>query len=159
MIVRPTTFHAPVLGLVAILLSGAASGQQAEVAMEGRCERLVIADQDITQNCKEKMLNTVAGRRVSFDFAAWDGQTLSFSGTGMQQEGTEMSDPLQPISLVVPGRKDKDSIVRNPAPAVGACRFTKPEPGKTMISCEVTSQGKLYAGTFLTEAKPAAPQP
>lgn len=127
--------------------------------MQGRCERLVIADEDLTQTCKETMVNTVAGRRVTFDFSASDGQTLSFSGTGLQQEATELTDPLQPISLVVPGRKDGGSIVRNPAPAVGACRFTKPEPGKSMISCEVTSQDKLYAGTFLTEAKSSAPKP
>lgn len=142
---------------VALLLAaGGAQAQQADVKMEGRCEKLVIAGQDITQNCKEQLVNTVARGRTSFDFSAWDGQTLSFSGGGAQQDATEMTEPLQPISLVVPGRKDKDAIVRNPAPAVGSCKFSTPEPGKSMIACEATSQGKAYAGVFVTDAKPAS---
>ncbi len=141
-----------ILAILAVSTAPALA-QNASIKMAGRCERLVIADQDITQNCKEELVNNVSRGRTTFDFAAWDGQTLSFSGAGAQQEGTEMTEPLQPISLVVPGRKEKDAIVRNPAPAVGACRFSKPEAGKTMIACEANSQGKTYAGTFVTDAK------
>ncbi|GJE27745.1 hypothetical protein [Methylobacterium organophilum] len=137
-----------------VLVAGPALAQQtASVTMEGRCEKLVIGGQDITQNCKEKLVNTVSGTRTSFDFAAWDGQTLSFSGVGAQQERTEETDPLQPISLVIPGKKDANAIVRNPAPAVGSCTFSTPEPGKTMIACTANSAGKTYEGVFVTEAK------
>lgn len=147
----------PVLTALAVVGAPASAQQGAEIRMDGRCDRLVIADVDLSASCAETLLNTVAGSRTSFDFAAKDGQTLSFSGGGAQQERTEDSDPLQPINLVVPGRRGRDSIVRNPAPAVGACRFTTPEKGRTMIDCEVTSQGKTFAGTFVTEAREAAP--
>ncbi|GLS45802.1 hypothetical protein [Methylobacterium brachythecii] len=144
------------------VLSACAGAAQAQtvVTMEGRCEKLVIAGQDITQNCKEKLTNTVVGTRTSFDFAAHDGQTLSFAGSGAQQEATEVTEQLQPINLVTPGRSSKEGIVRSPAPGVGSCKFSSPEPGKTQIACEANSQGKSYVGIFITDAKPKdAPKP
>ncbi|GJE78337.1 hypothetical protein [Methylorubrum suomiense] len=144
----------PILVLLGAFATGPAIAQQgAEIKMTGQCERLVIADKDITQNCKEQVVNTVTRGRTTFDFAAWDGQTLSFSGSGAQHEATEETEQLQPVSLVVSGLKNSDGIVRSPAPAVGACRFSSPQPGKTQIACEATSQGKTYAGVFVTDAK------
>ncbi|WP_232630036.1 hypothetical protein [Methylobacterium sp. Leaf118] len=157
-----TTRALPLFAFLGLIAAGPAAAQQgAEVKMTGRCERLVIGGQDITQNCKEQLVNTVSRGRTTFDFAAWDGQSLSFSGAGAQHQATEESEQLQPISLVVPGMKNAEGIARSPSPAVGACKFSRPEPGKTMIDCEVTSQGKTYAGTFITdtaanEAKPEA---
>lgn len=145
--------------LALLLMGSGAQAQQADVTMKGKCEKLVIAGQDITQNCTERLVNVVARGRTSFDFTASDGQTLSFSGAGAQQEATEFTEPLQPISLVVPGRKEKDAVLRNPAPAVGSCKFSTPEPGKSMIACEAKSQGKDYAGVFLTDAKSTDAKP
>ena len=151
-----TRSHTPLFALLGLLATGPALAQQgAEVKMTGRCERLVIGGLDVTQNCKEELVNTVSRGRTTFDFAAWDGQTLSFSGAGAQHERTEETEQLQPISLVVPGMKNKEGIARSPAPAVGSCKFSAPEPGKTMITCEATSQGKIYAGVFVTDNKPA----
>lgn len=147
----------PALAFLAAPAAPACAQSGAEIRMQGRCERLVIGDADLSASCGDVLVNTVSGSRTSFDFLAKDGQTLSFSGGGAQQERTEDNDPLQPINLVVPGRRGKDSIVRNPAPAAGACRFTTPEPGKTMIDCEVTSQGKTFAGAFVTDARDAGP--
>ncbi|GJE70621.1 hypothetical protein [Methylorubrum podarium] len=152
-----TLSRAPLLALLGLLAAGPATAQQgAEVTMTGRCERLVIGGLDVTQNCKEQLVNTVSRGRTTFDFAAWDGQTLSFSGSGAQHEQTEETEQLQPISLVVAGMKNKEGIVRSPTPAVGACKFSRPEPGKTMIACEANAQGKTYAGVFVTDAKPGA---
>ena len=145
--------------LFILLTAGNAHAQQADVTMEGKCEKLVIASQDITQDCRKQLVNVVSRGRTSFDFSASDGQTLSFSGAGAQQEATEMTEPLQPISLVVPGRKDKEAVLRSPAPAVGSCKFSTPEAGKTMIACEAKSQGKDYAGVFVTDTKPAKDAP
>jgi hypothetical protein len=154
-----TTLRA-LLTLVALSACAGAAQAQTVVTMEGRCEKLIIAGQDITQNCKEKMTNTVIGNRTSFDFSAWDGQSLSFGGNGAQQEATELTEQLQPINLVTPGQSNKQGVVRNPAPGVGSCKFSSPEPGKTQIACEANSQGKSYAATFITETKPkAAPKP
>ncbi len=75
--------------------------------------------------CKGQLVNTVARGRTTFDFAAEDGQTLSFSGSGAQHEATEETEQLQPISLIVSGLKNNEGIVRSPAPAVGACRFLR----------------------------------
>lgn len=149
-----TTRAVSLLALLAALAAGPAAAQQgAEIKMTGQCERLVIGEKDITPTCKGQLVNTVARGRTTFDFAAEDGQTLSFSGSGAQHEATEETEQLQPISLVVSGLKNNEGIVRSPAPAVGACRFSSPEPGKTQIACEATSQGKTYAATFVTEAK------
>jgi hypothetical protein len=150
---------------VAPLALAAATGSaraQAAVKLEGTCSQLVIAGQDLSGSCSGTLMNTAARTRTSFDFASRDGQTLSFSGTGAQQERTEESDPLQPISLVIPGKKTPEGVVQNPVMAVGACRFTTPSPGKTEIACEANSAEKgRYAATFLTDAKPApdAPKP
>ena len=81
-----TRSRAPLLALLGLLAAAPASAQQAEVTMTGRCERLVIGGLDITQNCKEQLVNTVSRGRTTFDFAAWDGQSLSFSGSGAQHE-------------------------------------------------------------------------
>ncbi len=148
--------RAPLLALLGLLAAGPALAQQTDVTMKGRCERLVIGGVDVTQNCKEQIVNTVARGRTTFDFAASDGQTLSFSGSGAQHERTEETEQLQPISLVVPGMKSKEGIARSPAPAVGACTFSTPEPGKTRIACEATSQGKTYAGVFVADVKTGA---
>lgn len=153
MTTRPAPVRALLGALAGLIAAGPAAAQQAEIRMEGQCQRLVIGGQDITQNCKEQLVNTVSRGRTTFDFAAWDGQTLSFSGSGAQHAATEESEQLQPISLVVPGMTSKEGVARSPAPAVGACKFSSPEPGKTMIACEATSQGKTYAGVFVTQAK------
>ena len=149
-----TTRAVSLLALLGALAAGPAAAQQgAEIKMTGQCERLVIGDKDVTQSCKEQLVNTVSRGRTTFDFAAEDGQTLSFSGSGAQHEATEETEQLQPISLVVSGLKNNEGIVRSPAPAVGACRFSSPQPGKTQIACEASSQGKTFAGTFITDAK------
>ncbi len=145
---------AALLALLGALAAGPVAAQQgAEIKMTGQCERLVIGEKDISPTCKGQLVNTVARGRTTFDFAAEDGQTLSFSGSGAQHEATEETEQLQPVSLVVSGLKNAEGIVRSPTPAVGACRFSSPEPGKTQIACEATSQGKTFAGTFLTDAK------
>ncbi|MET0258583.1 MAG: hypothetical protein ABW179_08370 [Methylobacterium sp.] len=149
-----TTISRAVLALSVLAATAGTVQAQTAVKMEGRCEKLVIAGLDITQNCKESLTNTVVGNRTSFDFGAWDGQTLSFAGSGAVQEATELTEQLQPINLVTPGQSSKEGIARSPAPAVGACRFSTPAPGKSAITCEATSQGKTYAGTFVTDAKP-----
>ncbi len=150
-----TRVHAPLVLTAFLLLHSGAAQAQVTVKMEGSCEKLVIADLDITTSCKDKMQNTVDRNRTSFDFSAWDGQALSFSGSGAQQEATELTEPLQPINFVVASQTNKEGIVRNPAPAVGACRFSKPEDGKTTITCEAKSLGKTYTGIFVTAAKSA----
>ncbi|MGU3540057.1 hypothetical protein [Methylobacterium sp. A54F] len=149
-----------------LLAAPGAAWAQAAVKLEGRCERLVIAGQDLTGSCKGTMMNLVARNRTSFDFASSEGRTLSFSGNGAQQDRTEDSDPLQPINLVIPGQSGKDGVVQNPVLVVGSCKFSSPEPGKTAITCEAEASGKgtpagAYAGTFVTDAKPpeGAPKP
>lgn len=149
-----TTMFRAALICTALAASAGTAQAQTAVKMEGRCEKLVIAGLDITQNCKESLTNSVSGNRTSFDFAAWDGQSLSFAGSGAVQEATELTEQLQPINLVTPGQSSKEGIARSPAPAVGSCRFSTPAPGKSAITCEATSQGKTYAGTFVTDAKP-----
>lgn len=144
--------------LAAPLLTAAPAFAQAAVKLEGRCEKLVIAGQDVSATCKNTLMNTVSRNRTSFDFAA-EGRSLSFSGNGAQQERTEETDPLQPINLVIPSEATKDGVVQGPLVAVGSCGFSTPQPGKTMITCEANAAKGLYQGIFVTDAKtPDAPK-
>lgn len=146
----------------ALSMAPAPAQAQAAIKLEGTCEKLVIAGQDLSASCKGTLGNLVSRNRTSFDFAAGDGQTLSFSGNGAQQERTEETDPLQPINLVIPGRSGQAGVSQTPTLAIGACRFTTPEPGKTGILCEATTRdGKTYAGSFVAPSAPApgAPKP
>lgn len=149
------------LALLAAPLALAGSAwSQAAVQLDGTCETLVIAGRDATAQCRPRLGNTAERRRTTFDFATTDGRTLSFGGTGAQQERTDDTDPLQPINLVTTGTSSDKGVVRNPTPAVGACTFSTPAPGKTAITCEATAvDGRTFAGTFLTQAgtAPGAP--
>lgn len=142
-----------------LALSGPA-WSQAAVQLDGTCEKLTIEGKDATSACRPTLGNSTERRRTTFDFTTTDGRTLSFSGTGAQQERTEETDPLQPINLVTTGTSSDKGIVRNPTPAVGACTFSTPAPGKTTIACEASApDGRTFAGTFVTQAKAAAGAP
>jgi hypothetical protein len=144
------------LPLTTLLALGGQAHAQAAIKLDGRCDRLVIAGQDLTTACQGTLTNGVDRNRASFEFATKDGRSLSFSGNGAQQERTEETDPLQPINLIIPGEKGADGIVRNPVVAVGACSFKSPEPGKTAIVCEATAATGRFEGTFVTDAKDAS---
>ena len=148
------------LALAMSAVAGPASAQTA-IKLEGSCEKLIIAGLDITQNCKDTMMNTVSRNRASFDFSAWDGRGLSFSGSGAQQERTEETDALQPINLVVPSETTSEGVVRGPLVAVGSCSFSTPSEGKTAITCEANAAKGRYEARFVTDAKapPTAPKP
>lgn len=153
------TIRAALLALPAALLLAGPAFAQAANKLEGACERLVIAGQDVTAQCRGSLMNTVSRNRTSFDFATTDGRSLSFSGNGSQQERTEESDALQPINLVIPGETTADGVAQGPLVAVGACRFLTPAPGKTAITCEATSAKGRYEGTFVTDTKAAPGAP
>ena len=153
------TIRAALLALPAALLLAGPALAQAANKLEGACERLVIAGQDVTATCRGALMNTVTRNRTSFDFATTDGRSLSFSGNGSPQERTEESDPLQPINLVIAGETTADGVAQGPLVAVGACRFATPAPGKTAIACEATSAKGRYEGTFVTDTKAAPGAP
>ncbi len=145
------TIPAPAVLCCAILAALAPAplrAQDAPVKLTGRCERLVIDGQDITQTCNEQLVSFAARGRASFDFSARDGQFVSFSGVGAEVGAA--GKPM-PVTLVVPGRKEKDAILRSPAPGSGTCTLSTPEAGKTRIACEASAQGKTYGGTFVTD--------
>lgn len=140
--------------LCALLGLPSAAHAQAALRLEGTCEKLVISQEDLSAACSNVLMNAVSRNRTSFDFTASDGHRLSFSGNGAQQEATEETDPLQPINAVVVGAEGAPTL------AIGACRFSTPEPGRTAITCEATAaDGRSFAGTFVTAAKAAAGAP
>ncbi|MCJ2122749.1 hypothetical protein [Methylobacterium sp. J-077] len=140
--------------LCALFTVPSAANAQAALRLEGACEKLVVDGRDLSASCGNVLMNAVSRNRTSFDFTASDGQALSFSGNGAQQEATEETDPLQPINLVMVGKTGAPTL------AIGACRFSTPEPGRTAITCEAsTADGHAYAGTFVTAAKAAEKAP
>jgi hypothetical protein len=141
-------------------LALAAPGVHAQAAfkLEGTCEKLEIGGRDASAECANVLSNAVSRNRTNFDFTTKDGRVLSFSGNGAQQEATEETDPLQPINVVTESKSGSE--IGAPVLAIGACRFTTPEPGRTSIACEAkTADGRIYAGTFVTAAKAAAAPP
>lgn len=140
-----------------LALPGPAFAQTA-LRLEGTCQKLVIDGRDVSASCLGRLANTVSRDRTSFEFAAGDGRSLSFSGNGAQQQATEETDPLQPVNLVLVDRSGDRS--GTPTLAIGACRFSSPGPGRTTIACEAsTADGRVFAGTFDTaaQAAPSAP--
>ena len=130
---------------------------QTVLRLAGICQKLVIDGGDLSASCAGTLVNAVSGGRTRFDFTAGDGRTVSFSGNGAQQERTEETDPLQPINLVLVGSPGGQSGA--PTLAIGACRFSTPEPGRTAIICEASAaDGRAFAGTFVTasQATPGA---
>lgn len=149
--------YALVFGALLCFVSQGA-GAQTAFTLSGTCEKLVVAGRDVTAQCGDKLNNAVSRNRTAFDFATKDGQIVSFSGNGAQQEATEETDPLQPINVV--SESKSGSEVGAPVLAIGACRFSTPEPGRTSIACEAkTADGRVYAGTFVTAAKAAPGAP
>lgn len=151
--------HRFALFLVVLLpLASQEASAQTALKLSGTCEKLVVAGRDVSGQCGDTLMNAVSRNRTTFDFATKDGQTVSFSGNGAQQEATEETDPLQPINVVSESRTGSE--VGAPVLAIGACRFSTPESGRTSIACEAkTADGRVYAGTFVTAAKgaPGAP--
>ncbi len=142
--------------LMGLGIHGAAA--QATFKLEGACESLVVAGKDVSAQCGSTLTNAVSRNRTTFDFMTKDGQVISFSGNGAQQEATEETDPLQPINVV--SESKSGSEVGAPVLAIGACRFSTPEPGRTAIACEAkTADGRVYSGTFVTAAKAASGSP
>ena len=133
--------------LFVLLLATAARAQDA--TLQGTCERLVIADQDVSASCKGSLLKLVSPTFASIAFSAAEGRTLSFTGGGTKDADgvTEL-----PITLVAPGVTSKAGISRSPTPATGACRIAHRDGG-TAFACEASAQGKRYAGTFLASGK------
>ena len=144
----------------AALSLATASGAHAQAAftLQGTCEKLEIAGRDATAQCNNVLANAVSRNRTNFDFTTKDGLGLSFSGNGAQQEATEETDPLQPINVVTEGKSGSE--IGAPVLAIGACRFTTPEPGRTRIACDAkAADGRSYAGVFTTAAKAAPGAP
>ncbi|MCJ2015765.1 hypothetical protein [Methylobacterium sp. J-076] len=139
-------------------LSAPSAWAQTAFKLDGTCDKLVVAGRDVSAQCGNTLLNAVSRNRTTFDFTTKDGQVISFSGNGAQQEATEETDPLQPINVV--SESKTGSEVGAPVLAIGACRFTAPEKGRTSIECEAkTADGRVYAGTFVTAAKAAPGAP
>jgi hypothetical protein len=148
------TLACTALGLAMVSNAGA----QTAFKLDGTCEALDIAGRDVTPQCGNVLSNTVSRNRTTFDFSTKDGGIVSFSGNGAQQEATEETDPLQPINVVTESKGGSE--IGAPVLAIGACRFTTPEPGRTRIACEAkTADGRVYAGTFTTAAKAAPGAP
>ena len=121
--------------------------------LKGACEKLVVAGKDVSPTCGESIVNTVQGRRTSFDFTSSDGTTVSFSGTGMPQDRQEEVgvDALQPVSAVILSVKGPDGgITRDTLMTVGSCRFPQAAPGRSTVACAAETQRGRFEGTFTT---------
>ncbi|GJD63251.1 hypothetical protein [Methylobacterium frigidaeris] len=146
-----------------LLLIGVSCAAEAQPltrnVLKGTCETLVVAGRDVSPTCGESIVNTVQGRRTSFDFTSSDGTTVSFSGTGMPQDRQEEVgvDALQPVSAVILSVKGPDGgITRDTLMTVGSCRFPASSPGRSTVACAADTQRGRFEGTFTT-ASEAAP--
>ncbi|RVU15354.1 hypothetical protein [Methylobacterium oryzihabitans] len=140
-----------VLALTPLVLAGPARAQSPNrVVLDGTCERLVLGGRE-TAGCRNELVNTVQGRRTSFDFTAGDGTGVSFSGTGAPQEKQEEFgvDALQPVSVVVlASRSPSGDVLRETLVAVGSCRFPAAAPGTSTVACAADTQRGRFEATF-----------
>lgn len=127
--------------------------------LKGACEKLVVAGKDVSPTCGETIVNTVQGRRTSFDFTSSDGTTVSFSGTGLPQDRQEEVgvDALQPVSAVILTVKGTDGgITRDTLMTVGSCRFPPAGPNRSTVACAADTQRGRFEGTFTTVSEAGA---
>ena len=114
-------------------------------AVSGRCEFLMIADEE--RPCKGNVINTEYDfGRTGFYFIENDpdGIIVSFSGMGQDQLSPSENIRLQPL----------DSIFIDGAglAAVGFCTFENPFVGPARIECSAyLENGKLYSGFFASD--------
>ncbi|WP_298952674.1 hypothetical protein [uncultured Methylobacterium sp.] len=156
MLARPLA-SALVLALTPLVLAGAARAQSPNrVVLKGTCERLVLGGREVA-GCRDELVNTVQGRRTSFDFTAGDGTGVSFSGTGAPQEKQEEFgvDALQPVSVVVlASRSPGGDVLRETLVAVGSCRFPAAAPGTSTVACAADTQRGRFEATFTSRTEP-----
>lgn len=129
-------------------------------ALKGTCEKLIVGGRDSSATCTDELVNTVQGRRTSFDFSASDGTVVSFSGTGAPQGpqeefGVEAS---QPVSvLILTSKSPQGDVIRDTLSTVGTCRFPPSGPGTSTVACTADTQRGRFEATFTTKADASKP--
>ncbi len=112
-----------------ITLGGQSASAQTALSSKASASRWSSRGRMSARNAVRSSPTALARNRTTFDFATKDGQIVSFSGNGAQQEATEESDPLQPINVVSESKAGSDvgapvfspsapAASRRPSPAV-----------------------------------------
>lgn len=151
------------LGLIATLLAQPVMAQSADlvtVAVDGTCERLVIADEDLTDQCGTALVQILEGNSVDL-FIATGGQGLFglarpermmiFRGL---MEGPAAPWTDHDVAAILLGaaraRQDVETVAVR-----GACRYEDPAKGPATIACTATDRdGRFYEVRYRSDGLP-----
>jgi hypothetical protein len=147
---------------VSLLAGAAAAGQRLEdvpdlrstAFLSGRCERLVIAGEDVSHVCRGPLYNaTYRSGRISFLFPGGEAETntglmVSFSGTEQRREGDRTQLLLDRITLA--GSEDEGAATEA---AEGICEYGDSSSGPMRVSCAGRTGTGDFIGIFASDGK------
>jgi hypothetical protein len=145
--------------LVALLSCSVLAGEVVRtVTAEGDCERLLIQDEDLTDECGTPLVQMQeADGRLAVSAGtggmAWFGladpeRLVLFYGAGNGQDWTD-----HPVDQVVVHDHATNANV-TVQPATGACIYRDADPGLRVTCAAEDAEGKRYALTYRTDGRP-----
>lgn len=119
--------------------------------MDGRCERLVLAQgPDASSRCEPHLMNEVfKSGRVGFTFMVGDLAVVSFSGTGQQvkDDPNTASQPVDRVTFTLIGTGTPPNVI----PAAGVCTYTNPYAGPSHVTCSAHTSNGNFEGAFVSD--------
>ncbi len=121
------------------------------VAIGGQCEKLIIADTDVTDACNSKVVsNNIAPDKVIFHFALADGTAVSIVGIDLPNPSPD-SDEIEIVRVHV--SKKLGSLAKGPHAASGKCAFGNPYVGQMTLRCDGAVRDRILLAKFLTDGQ------
>ncbi|WP_316230216.1 hypothetical protein [Bradyrhizobium sp. SZCCHNR1051] len=143
------------LGVLMLMLSAAPSRADARltgmVVVKGTCQKLIVAGEDRSSECKGALLNTdYDDQRTGFYFTLLDGSVVTFSNRGDLQEQPGPDKFVTPVDMMIIGQSRKTI---NKVTAKGQCRHGNPFKGPDLIECTADSEIGRFEGLFLSNGE------
>jgi hypothetical protein len=153
--------HGLTIALLILVGSGIAAadeGYRYVAVLHGACERLVVADRELTAGCARKLVNIDFGDgRVTFIFATGrDGRrVVAFSG-GRSEQADRRSYRLYVDQVSVTASTRSGGVGRTVAQAAdGVCTMTgDPMREPSIFRCRAESGTALTAAVFRSDGRP-----
>jgi hypothetical protein len=147
--------------IVSLLAGAPAAAQRLEdvpdlrstAFLSGRCERLVIAGEDVSHVCRGPLYNaTYRSGRLSFLFPGGEAETntdlmVSFSGTEQRRQGDRVQLRLDRITLA--GNEEGAATEA----AEGICEYGDFSSGPMRVSCAGRTRTGDFVGIFTSDGK------
>ncbi|WP_315812033.1 hypothetical protein [Bradyrhizobium sp. SZCCHNR2028] len=152
---RSAVLAVSVCALGVLMISAAPSRADARltgmVVVKGTCQKLIVAGEDRSSECKGALLNTdYDDQRTGFYFTLLDGSVVTFSNRGDLQEQPGPDKFVTPVDMMIIGQSRKTI---NKVTAKGQCRHGNPFKGPDLIECTADSEIGRFEGLFLSNGE------